>query len=608
MATTQTAPDVGSEAVTPSKPIRVFLSYARDDASEVEALGAQLKENNVDVLMDVKEILALEEWRRRLEQMIIAADAVIFCLSPSSARSNACRWEADMAERFGKRIAPVVIKPLGEASPPEVIGRINYIFLVGAMRTDVRSIVSALQTDIGWVREHTRLSELATSWANAGRPRNRLLQGTDIRAAELWERNNTQASPVVTTLLREYIRGSRQWYNLRNYLYSFGVILLAASVGIGIYVWHRQAPLMAVKAINDVGGSVQRMPDGLYVTVPSNARDIGSLARSMATLDSIVEIDLAESGIDDHNSSFLAQQKRLKRINLKNNAIGNDGLRNLSTLENVEELTLEATRVTDDGLQSLSKMSKLRYLNLTGTNVTGKGLAALASSTRLKTLILDHTATQLGNLEGLPFAKTLQTLSLEWVELTDDDLPKLAGYSKLNELYLDNNPLHGHSLEKLADMHLSFLGLSSTKLDRDGFRALEKLQFVEDVGLKSTELDDEGFRSVCKMNLTVLRIPDTKVTDDGFSCASKFKELTAIYIGGTNLSVKAIRSLSNLDNVSELFFPTTPINDDIIDILLTMKELKKVWVINSAMSLSGISRLKQKRPELTVNTGSNIDG
>jgi hypothetical protein len=186
-------------------------------------------------------------------------------------------------------------------------------------------------------------------------------------------------------------------------------------------------------------------------------------------------------------------------------------------------------------------------------------------------------------------------------------VPKLSRYTNLHELYLDSNPLRGHSLDKIANLRLSFLGLTATKLDSTGFKALEKLQSVDDVGLKDTKLDDEAFKSVCKMNLKVIRIPGTSVTDNGFSCVSNFHKLGAIYIGATNLDVKAIRSLSDLNNVREFYFPGTRINDDVIDILLSMKQLKKVWVYDSLMSLSGILRLKAKRPDLHVNTSSEID-
>jgi hypothetical protein len=286
------------------------------------------------------------------------------------------------------------------------------LFFIDGGQSNTENILKALQTDISWVREHTRLSELATSWVNARRPHSRLLQGSDIRAAEFWERSRTQTAPVVTPLLSEYIRRSRQWSTLRGYLYAVSIVVFAASIGIGIYVWHGQIPLTAIRAINDAGGSVQEVSDGLYVTLPSNAANIGALVQSMSALDSIVQVDLAETGIGDANSSFLSQLKRLKRVDLGDNAIGNEGLRNLSALEGIEKLTLKGTRITDDGLRSLSHMSKLRNLDLSGTNITGKGLLELTNLSQLKQLTLDDTSLKSHYLEDLPFAASLETLSL----------------------------------------------------------------------------------------------------------------------------------------------------------------------------------------------------
>jgi hypothetical protein len=64
----------------------------------------------------------------------------------------------------------------------------------------------------------------------------------------------------------------------------------------------------------------------------------------------------------------------------------------------------------------------------------------------------------------------------------------LARFRNLNEMYLDNTPIHGHSLDALTNLHLTFLGLTSTKLDQLGFEKLGSLSSVDDVGLKDTAL------------------------------------------------------------------------------------------------------------------------
>ena len=42
---------------------------------------------------------------------------------------------------------------------------------------------TALQTDLPWVREHTRLGELARHWDEEGRSKSATLRGADLEAA-----------------------------------------------------------------------------------------------------------------------------------------------------------------------------------------------------------------------------------------------------------------------------------------------------------------------------------------------------------------------------------------------------------------------------------------
>jgi hypothetical protein len=53
---------------------------------------------------------------------------VVFLLSPISARSEICAWEVEEAARLGKRILPVICRPLEGVSPPLRLRDLNYIF------------------------------------------------------------------------------------------------------------------------------------------------------------------------------------------------------------------------------------------------------------------------------------------------------------------------------------------------------------------------------------------------------------------------------------------------------------------------------------------------
>ena len=149
--------------------------------------------------------------------MIRDADTIVFVLSPASASSEVCNWEVSEAVRLGKRVIPVVCRPLHNASLPPQLAALNYIFFYAEPRspgsgfgTGLARLVTALNTDLEWVREHTRLLQRAAEWEAAGRAESRLLFGDSISAAKVWAGNRPTDAPEPTTLHYDFIRASEQ--------------------------------------------------------------------------------------------------------------------------------------------------------------------------------------------------------------------------------------------------------------------------------------------------------------------------------------------------------------------------------------------------------------
>ena len=151
---------------------KVFLSYSRRDRERPQRVSDVLRERKFGVFHDTEDILPTEEWKVRLEQLIEEADTIVFLLSPHSAVSEVCAWEVDYAASLNKRIAPIVIDEVDAALIPAKLARLNFIFCTERDRFEdgTDSLVSALHTDVGWVREHTRLQGLASRWIAALRP------------------------------------------------------------------------------------------------------------------------------------------------------------------------------------------------------------------------------------------------------------------------------------------------------------------------------------------------------------------------------------------------------------------------------------------------------
>ena len=108
--------------------LNVFISYSRDDLEFADVVDAALRLAKFETTIDRHGTSPGEDWRKRLGGFILAADTVVFVLSPSSAEFDICLWEVGEAVRLGKRIIPVVCRPLEGKKPPKELADRDYIF------------------------------------------------------------------------------------------------------------------------------------------------------------------------------------------------------------------------------------------------------------------------------------------------------------------------------------------------------------------------------------------------------------------------------------------------------------------------------------------------
>ena len=197
--------------------LRVFISYSRDDLDFADQLEAALDGCGFDPVIDRHGIPGGAEWEKRLSELIRQADTVAFVLSPASAVSHVCSWEVEESARLGKRILPVICRPLGEAKPPPRLRALNYIFFYAerakpgsGFGAGLKELITALNTDFEWLRGHTRYLERATEWDEGGRPAIRLLSGADIAEAKTWAARRPKTAPEPTSLQLDFIRASER--------------------------------------------------------------------------------------------------------------------------------------------------------------------------------------------------------------------------------------------------------------------------------------------------------------------------------------------------------------------------------------------------------------
>lgn len=218
----------------------LFISYSRRDSAFGRNLHTALKNQQRAVWMDWEDILPTAEWWRAICEGIEQSDNFVFLLSPDSLASVICNLEIEYARLHHKRIIPILFREIDEkqlfggltnADIPvyvqtlmgdrvleqlvrdnwQSLARHNWIMFRADddFETQLRQLTVALDTDIGHVRQHTRLLVQALEWQNNQHNWSFLLFGEEITAAETWLGTATDQEPIPSDLQREYIIASR---------------------------------------------------------------------------------------------------------------------------------------------------------------------------------------------------------------------------------------------------------------------------------------------------------------------------------------------------------------------------------------------------------------
>jgi hypothetical protein len=217
---------------SPAEKLKVFISYARaDGAALAEELVTGLGLTGFAPFLDRHDIAAAEDWEARLGDLIQSADIIVFIISPAAVKSGRCAWEVEHAAKLGKRLIPIQLisiqgQPVAESDVPERLRRLNYIVFRDGQSTlkpltdssiaPLAQLATALRQDVEWIREHTRLSEIAARWEArrsraGGEADDLLLRGDDLTDARAWMARRKEDAPEITTLQRSYLAASEAY-------------------------------------------------------------------------------------------------------------------------------------------------------------------------------------------------------------------------------------------------------------------------------------------------------------------------------------------------------------------------------------------------------------
>jgi WD40 repeat protein len=244
----------------------VFVSYSRRDAEFVMRLADDLKGRGKDVWVDVEGIRDAEMFPVALRRAIEGADAFVFVISPDSVSSAFCDQEVAHASELNKRIVPLALREVPDEQIPEQIRYRNWIPVDGEFTADVDRIVAAIDTDLGWEQEHTRVTVRALQWEEGGGDRSFLLRGAELASAERWLAAGADKDPGPTALEQEYLLAARQAASRRQRT-LVGGSLTVAIVAIALLIFALISRGQAVSAETSARSQDLAAESGVQQTV-----------------------------------------------------------------------------------------------------------------------------------------------------------------------------------------------------------------------------------------------------------------------------------------------------------------------------------------------------
>ena len=177
-----------------------------------DRLASALEARGFEVTIDRRGLPALEDRRRELLGFIRAAETVVFIVSASSAGSPVCAWQIEQIAALNKRLAPVVLEPVENDGISGDVTKIEAVFFdpPNVWDSQIEKLAAALNTDSAWLKEHSRLTDLALRWQEGNRPEGQLLKRAGIRAAQQWAASRPENAPAPPEAVLDFLNASSE--------------------------------------------------------------------------------------------------------------------------------------------------------------------------------------------------------------------------------------------------------------------------------------------------------------------------------------------------------------------------------------------------------------
>jgi CHASE2 domain-containing sensor protein len=265
----------------PESSLDVFIAYSRVDSDFARKLNDALQIQGKMTWFDQESIASGADFQQEICRGIESSNNFLFIISPSSVNSPYCADEVEYARKLNKRIVTVLHRtvPAAELHPGLAsVQWINFNKHNGDFYANFGELVRTLDTDLEYMRSHTRLLVKALEWDREKRDPSYLLRGKDLADSEQWLQLGATKHPQPTELQTQYITTSRKTPYFKPKLHTAILTSLAVTA---LVVGIRYLELLQPLELEAYDQMMRRRPseaqDNRFLIVEIREEDIPAL-------------------------------------------------------------------------------------------------------------------------------------------------------------------------------------------------------------------------------------------------------------------------------------------------------------------------------------------
>ena len=233
---------------------------------------------------------------------------------------------------------------------------------------------------------------------------------------------------------------------------------------------------------------------------------------------------------------------------------------------------------TVEDLLVLQYLKFLRDVDFYGTPVDSAMLESIRGLPFLESLNLNCSKINDSAIQVISAIKTLRRLGLMDTAVTDVSVPFVAAQKDLTSLRIDGSLITSSGLKTILKQPIETLWLDGQQASRECMALLSRSSNLRDLSLVGAAITNTTVEPLCRS-----------------------ESLRSISLLRTAVTNEALRELVDTPSLEELsLHGSREITDEAFTVLKQMKSLKKVWLHDTSVTLSGLAAFEAEMVNIAI--------